>query len=304
MQPVSVWYYVLGIMLFLLFVVTCHVNIKYNHVDIFHVTDTKSLDVLRKNIATQLRQKPDINKKSVHIWYKELDTESKQHLDRISHEIRKYLVSRYQHPGIRLIDDMTEINASGTQRSNSDMVYFTRHFDAPFTLAPCRVMRVLLAINGTPDTTTVFSNKAVTLQTGMAAIFDYDRSAHHIRLNDTKARRKDDMPRITAKLQFIIPNDGGDTAWCQNLHQGWSVYSRNNLVKNQNRVDIATRIGIIGTYFATYMHYIAFVALVLWVSLLFIPYQKVIMILLIFLCTFIVVYYVFVAYLLYILSHR
>jgi hypothetical protein len=279
-----------------------YMNVKYNHVDIFYVTNVKSLHVLRKNISTKLRQDPDVNRKSLHIWYNDLDPESRQHLDKVTQEIREYLVSRHNHQGIRLINDMTEINASGTQRSNSDMVYFTRHFDAPFTLVPCRVIRVLFAINGTPDTTTVFNNEAVTLQTGMAAIFDYDRSAHHIRLNHMQARRKDDMPRITAKLQYIIPNER--TAWCQNLHHAWSVYSRDNLVKNQNNVDLSTRIGIVGTYLATYMHYIVLAALILWISLLFIPGQRVVLILLILICAFIIVYYCFVLYLLYILSRR
>ena len=301
LQHVSLWYLIVGLVIAVLFLLAMYVNIAYNYVDIFHVKNTKSITLLRENIATKIRQNRDINDKSVHMWYKELDQDSRFHLDQIVAEIKEYLVSRYKNNNIRLINNMTEINASGMQQSNSDMVYFTRHFDAPFNFIPCRVVRVLLAINGTPDTSTVFNNTSITLKTGMAAIFDYDRSAHYIILNKNITKHKDDMPRITAKLQFVIPTDKNDRSWCQDLHVAWSLYSRDKLIKNQQNIDFQTRIGIIGTYYATYMHIITLAALFLWVATLFIG-NNVLYVFLVVLCTFVVLYYAFVVYLIYFFS--
>ena len=270
-----------------------------NYVETIIIHGMEHVQELQILISKQFQDQSEINQKSMHIWAKDLSIKARYHLTAIATEVQSYLQQKYK-SDVMYLHDMTEINASGTIGSNSDKIYFTRHFDAPFGILPCQIVRVLVAINGTPDTSTVFNNKEVALATGQAAIFDYDRASHYIRVSSEHPRS---APRITAKMQFYIPLNPvtqlqENHNWCMSIHDKWSVYSRSHLVHGQEKSNWKVYIGIMAAYVATFMKYVALLCAICYI---FYMMTKHVIFFVIFsiLTTYVVCYYVFVLYLLF-----
>lgn len=205
------------------------------------------------------------NDRAVHLWYSNMSPQMQEKIDTVSHEIQQHLEHIYNREGIKCITEMTEINVSSKNKKNSDKIYFTRHFDAPFNLSNCKIIRALVGINGSSDTITVFSNDRVSIKTGMVALFDYNRSPHYVELSNTggidmHGENGGSGPRITLKLQFVIPNSD---SWCSKVHQNWSTFSRSKLESTQDNYSLVVHIGIIASYLLTYMHYIILITLCL-----------------------------------------
>ena len=288
------------IVLSLLLIMCVYIDAKVNNVDVLVLRNVEHIQELKSTITKEFQNQPDVNSKSLHVWAKGLPSNVRYHLNSVASEVQEYLQKKYN-SNVFYLHDMTEINASSTVGSKSDKIYFTRHFDAPFAVLPCQILRVLVAINGTPDTSTIFNNKEVVLQTGQAAIFDYDRASHYIKVSTSHGRV---APRITAKMQFYIPHTNQtytgkkvDNNWCINIHEKWGIYSREQLVQGQNSASWKVHVGIVATYIATFMKYVALLCIL--VFLLHIATNhKVFLIMFSVLITYIACYYIFVLYLL------
>lgn len=260
--------------LLIVFILTSFNNIFKNKVDIIDIENVECLEHLKDQVMNQLNQEGNKGNKSLHIWYKDLNQESKGCIFYLVKEIKDKLVKMYNVDNIIPVLELTEINVTGKTTKNSEKIYFTRHFDSPYSLTPCTMIRAIFAINGTPDTNTIFSNKVVNLSTGKVALFDYSRGAHSIQISNKKENNKENshIPRIIGKFHFIIPSkimgQIGDN-WCISLFNKWGTYSRNILSNNQDKASFTTILGIYATYLSTYMHFIALGCLILLLGYVF-----------------------------------
>lgn len=252
------------------------------------INTVQSVQYLRQKFLEHVSE--DTGRKAIHTWYRNMDGHEQYHIDKLSDEVSNHIAKLYNTNMITFIPDMTEINVSGKEKKNSDKIYFTRHFDAPFAITPCKIIRVLVGINGTADVDTVFNDGAVNIQSGHAVIFDYNRSSHYIKLKTVTdgvhgGVQKD--PRITLKMQFVIAND---SKICKNVHRKWATVSRKMLEDDQNNLTLKTKIGIIASYLATYMHYILMLCLVIY----FVKGRHVILkVIFWYMYMFVVAYYIF-----------
>lgn len=247
------------VLLSIVYCVLMYIHCKHNNAFTLSISNTSSLQYIKSYIEKQLSHRE--NSLSTHIWYTNTQQDIRSEIDVVSSEVLEHLAKKYPHHHCVLIPEMTEIAISGKSKQNSELIYFTRHFDAPFSVTPCNVMRVLVGVHGRSDTETVFENRKVTITPGTAVVFDYNRSAHHIHVINKGSDANMNNLRIILKLQFNLYTKESIGRWCSNLHQRWGTYSRALLTNNQKNVSLTTRLGIVATYISTYMYIVTLLAL-------------------------------------------
>lgn len=279
------------IVLSILYILLLYIDFTYNRNFTLQIKDMDNIYSIKQHVSQLVKSR--LGDVSLHLSYNDVDSDLKAKIDTVTQEIQQYLANINKKSKVLPIPVMTEINVTGTNRKNSELIYFTRHVDAPFGIVPCRVIRVLVGINGRSDTETVFSNKAIVLKTGMAVVFDYDRSTHYVSLRNSSA--SNDI-RITLKLQFIISNSSTlSDQFCSELHKKWATYSRKQLSDNQFNIDFKTRVGIIATYISTYMPIVVLLSLIMLSICHFKPHFLAFVIYYL-VITFLVLYYLYVFY--------
>ena len=178
----------------------------------------------------------------------------RQHVQAIAKEVQDKLHAiKGEH--VHFLPAMTELALTSKTKLNSEVIFFTRHLDAPFILLPCKVYRVLVGIQGCNGTQTVFPNKIITLKTYDAMAFDYDRTPHYI-VSTGKPCDK----RILLKMQF---HAFGRKQMCNNVHVKWAEYSRKLLENNQTSITWTCQVGIWIAYLLSYFLPIAVVQLLI-----------------------------------------
>ncbi len=217
-----------------------------------------------------LNQNLDKNGYSNHFWYNDLPVNIKNNLNNISEYIKEQIsnIHKIHSKYIYTIHDMSEIAVTGTKKSNAEKIFFQRHYDGPFLLYPCKIERVIIAIQGKDSTHTIFEDQSISLKTNEGMLFDYDRSPHYITVNknqDNKSKEK----RILLKLHYYIYNPSFFELFskyiCIQPHINYAYYSRDDLEKNKNIDGLRSKLILIFGFIFTnfdkfaYLSYISFI---------------------------------------------
>jgi hypothetical protein len=190
---------------------------------------------------------------SKHIWFNDMSPNMQSQTRLLAHEIQEKL-QNFKGTNIQFIPSMTELALTSRKQTNSEVIFFTNHIDAPFVLFPCQIYRVIVGIHGCSKMQTVFPNKTVTINTYDTITFDYDRTPHHI------VQSGDCEKRILLKLQFHVY---GNTRFCKKIHTKWALYSRQMLNENQSSMSILCKCGIIVSYVLSYFMWIAIIQMII-----------------------------------------
>lgn len=235
----------------------------YNYAYMLYSNEKQSIDIAKDYFISRFY---DYEKTSKNIWANTLPQEISHHIENIASDMKEQIKMLYDSDNIIYIPELTEISITGSTKKNSEKVFFTRHYDGPFLLHPCKVDRVILALNGSPKVSTVFPNKKISLNTYEAMLFDYDRTPHYIVKNSTNDNADNTEPRIMLRLHYYINPRSYFSKMCLKSHINWGRYSRMLLENNKNNIDIKTRLGIIATNLSTYMIFFALASLIMYIA--------------------------------------
>eukprot|EP00948_MAST-09A_sp_MAST-9A-sp1_P002030 g2030.t1 len=171
--------------------------------------DQKNMKIMREWIRNQ---KPE-EEITTHWWYNKLPNDIRKTFDAIaqSPNMMDMFVNR---PGnsfnermwqVDCLDGMNEIYvASLSHNNNSDKVFYTDHIDGPFCVWPgARVYRCMVSLNPNKQIKTCFTEvpTEITLTTGDAIGFDFNREIHLIKHNEGVFN--DDF-RMALKIHYVV----------------------------------------------------------------------------------------------------
>jgi len=235
----------------------------YNYAYMLHSNEKQSVDILKNYFISRFYNH---EKTSKNIWANTLPKEISRNVENIASDIQEQIKKLYGSDNVIYIPELTEVSITGSTTKNSEKVFFTRHYDGPFLLHPCKIDRVIVALSGTPKVSTVFPNTKISLNTYEAMLFDYDRTPHYIIQNPTHNSEVNTEPRIMLRLQYYINPRSYFSQMCLKSHINWGRYSRMLLENNKNNIDVKTRLGIIATNMSTYMVFFALASLIMYIA--------------------------------------
>jgi hypothetical protein len=210
---------------------------------------------------------------STHFWYKDLPKNIKNNLHNICEDIKLQIsdIQKIDPKYIITINEMSEVAITGTKKSNSEKIFFQRHYDGPFLLYPCKIDRIIIALQGKDSTTTHFDDNSISLKTNEGMLFDYDRSPHFITINKNKDTSE---KRILLKIHFYIYKPTFFEPFlrkniCIQPHINYAYYSRNDLDKNKNINGIRSKLILIFGYLFTNFKIIVFISYIFFLLYLY-----------------------------------
>lgn len=244
------------IILFIIFTIYLIFVFKQSFVKSYKVLNHRKKD--SNDIKNYVLQENELNKDgySTHFWYKDLPKNIKNNLNNICENIKLQISDIYKVDPKYIItmNEMSEIAVTGSKKSNSEKIFFQRHYDGPFLLYPCKIDRIIIAIQGKDSTSTHFDDNVISLKTNEGMLFDYDRSPHYITINKNKDNTNE--KRILLKIHFYIYHPTFIEPFLRNKiciqpHINYAYYSRKDLEKNKNINGIRSKLILIFGYLFT-----------------------------------------------------
>lgn len=232
-----------------------YLKLFYENVFYFKVTNTDNLE----EIKHMLQDNNDANVLSSHMWYNDLTNDMKQLIDIAGEDVRHILANHYNEDYF-IIPEMTEVMVSSNSNTNSEKYFFTKHYDGPFFNHPCSIKRVIIAVQGSTNTSTVFNNMKVSIVSHYGCAFDYDRAPHYIVQSKPFINQQ---KRILIKLHYYKPITSVMDSMCKAVHINWTKWSRDNLNKYKIDINWWNWIGVKLAFLATYMWELALASVTL-----------------------------------------